>query len=536
MKKLGTYVSATFAGAMLFLTACGNAAGDAAQPAPGNNQPANVAQPGEGQAGAVEQTATYSTQSQVDMLVGALANNLDPHISNDSSSAQINGNIYSTLLYMNYNDFSPVERLATSWEMIDGQTIDMTLRSGVTFHNGMPLTAYDVQFSLERASNENAMQPIIGMLSHVDVHDNYNFTIHLDMPYAPILRHLAHVGTSIISRELYESGHDLSEHPIGTGPFMFVENVIGSSTTLERNPNYFGGAPLIETVVFRAVTEASVRLIEVEAGTADIGIAIQPADIPVAEASANVELMRRTSLQTNYIGMNVSMPPLDDVRVRQAIRYALNTEQIFHAVMLGIGTHATNVIPPHVFGYSPVRQFDTNLDRARELLAEAGLADGFTIPMWYNVETIQRRDIAELTANLLRDLNIDIEIVGLDWPVYLQGTEAGEQGLFVLGWSSLGGDADYGLWPNFHGSLAGTGGRTFLQNDELDALLDAGRAETDPATRQAIYAEALYLINELSVWIPINFGQENVATNPNMRGFVMNPGGLHNLANVYFVN
>ena len=524
------------AASVLLLAACGAPAGNdapaGAPPSAPTEQAPAVQQAEQGAAA----TVAVSAQDTLDMLVLTLANSLDPHVSNDSGSAQINTQIYSRLLGIDYNDFSPLPSLATDWNVVDAQTIEMTLAQGVTFHNGMPLTAYDVQYSLERAAASPAMEPIIGMLSHVEVHDDHNFTIHLAIPYAPILRMLAHVGTSIVSRELSESGHDLSEHPIGTGAFVFENLVIGSSLTLSSNPDYFGGQPLVSTVNFRQVTEPSVRLIEVEAGTADIAIGIAAADLPRAEASTDATLLRRVNLSTNYIGFNTQQGPLADQRVRQAIRYALDTELMWDVVFLGVGQPAHNVMGPNVFGHAPVRRFEPNLDRALELMEEAGFADGFTVEMAFNVETPQRADISTITANMLRDLNIDVEIVGLEWGVYLDHTDSTDHGMFVLGWVALGGDADYALWPNFHSSLIDGGNRVRLNSPELDVLLDTAREETDQNRREALYAEALELINELSVWIPLNHGEELVAVNNNLRGLVLAPGGHHVLSTVYFVD
>jgi len=484
------------------------------------------------------QQGSSADQDTLEVVIASLAISMDPSASNDSSSAVINKQIYDTLLNQDYSTMEVYPALATSWEQVDAQTVNIAIRQGVYFHNGMPLTARDVQVSLERAAASPGMEPIFGMISHIDVHDNYNLTIHTDIPFAPILRHLAHVGGGIVPADLVESGHDFNEHPIGTGPFQFVNLDIDSRLDLVRNDNFWGDPVHIRELTMRRIPDASIRLVEVQTGHADIALDPAVSDAAVADADPSVVLMRVANMSTNYIGINAARYPFDNPLVRQAINYAIDTEILFNTAMFGVGSPAIGFMAPNTWGFAHgMEMFSHNLDRARELMIEAGYPNGFSAEIWWNTETTARGDIAEITQNMLRDINIELSVVGMDWPTYLARTAEGEHDMFVMGWVSLGGDADYGLFPVFHTSMQGAAGnRTFFSHPEVDALLEQARGEMDEAVRLQLYLDIQQLIRDNTTWIPINHGENLAVASPSVRGFTLSPGGHHSFMRAYFAD
>lgn len=486
-----------------------------------------------------------SATGQTDMTIvtGSLAVSMDPIQSNDSASAQINKQLYSHLFLLDYDTFEPRSALAINWDQPDAYTTNIELRRGVLFHNGDPLTAHDVRFSLERGAVHPEVEPILGMISHVEVHDDYNFTVVTEMPFAPIIRHLAHTTAGIVPmNHLNAVGEDVfADNPVGSGPFAFSNLVIGDRVEMVRFENYWGNVPVIETLTWRHVPDPSTRLIEVQQGTADVALAIAPADLAGAEAHHNVNLMRRQGVNTNYIGFNVNRPHIDNPLVRQAINYALDTEAIVNTVFMGLGSPAHGPISSNVWGFSQQEPFPTSLDRARELLIEAGYnptpgeSGGFSTSIWWNIPNTQRQQIAEMTQFTLAQLNIDVQIESMEWPVYLDRTSNGEQDMFILGWVSVTGDADYGLFPLFHSTMRGpAGNRTFWDTPELDALLEAGRASVDEAERLSIYDEAQRIIRNEAPWVFLQQGELAHAAVANLRGLVLNPADHHSYASVWF--
>ena len=482
---------------------------------------------------APEETA----QTYLRVLAPSLAVSMDPTVSNDSASADFARLVYSTLVLQDYNTFEPLPSLATSWEFVDAQTLVMQIREGVYFHNGDPMTTEDVAFSLTRAGQAEQVAPILGMIGEVTADSDTQITINLDIPFAPILRHLAHPAAGIVPMNyINEIGDEaFAEAPVGTGPFAFSNLVIGDQYELVRFDDYWGDLPVIETIIWRLVPDPSIRLIEVSTGTADIAMAVAPADIAVAEADENVNLMRRLSLGTDYVWMNAQRPYLEDARVRQAINYAIDTQAIIDIVFMGAGSVVHGPVAPIVWGYQSQEPFNVDLDRARELLAEAGLEDGFELEIWWNTPNVQRQQAAEMIQHSLGQIGIDVTIDTMEWADYLARADNGEHDMMIIGWTTVTGDIDYALFPILHSSNYGApGNRGFWSTPDLDRLLEEGRQELDEAARMEIYREAQLIIREEAPMIVLRQGELLWAVNPNLRGLVLAPNMAQNYAPVWF--
>ena len=470
------------------------------------------------------------------VVVPGLPVSMDPHASNDMFTSYFVHQIYDTLVRLDPEDPSNVEpALAVEWHMPDMQTLSMTLREGVYFHNGEPLTASDVRFSLLRTLNSPHVGFIVGMIEDVVVHDDLNFDILLTQPFAPMINHLGHFGTSILHEQtVVDAGDDYHNNPVGTGAFQFESIVLGDSIELSRFDDFWGPAPAFESVTWRAMPEATNRLIEVESGNAHLGIIIDASDIDRVMDSDDIELHRRTSLQAIYLGMHVEKEPFDNVLVRQAINYALDIEEISRAVYWGSGTPATSAITSIVWGYYPQEPFPYDLDRARALMAEAGLEGGFSTYLWYNTEDQQLADMATLIQSQLREIDIDVTVESMDWATYLDRTSAGENEMFLLSWFTVTGDADYGLFDTFHVSGLGSGNRTFWSSPEVDALLEEGRETLDAGRRAEIYREVQQLVHEASPRVYIHHAEELHISVPELQNVILHPDGRIDVWSVYF--
>ena len=483
-------------------------------------------------------TPTGAANDHLVVVVGGLPVSMDPHASNDMFTSYFSHQIYDTLVRLDPDDLSNVQPLlAVSWDMPDTQTLDMQLRDDVYFHNGERLTASDVRFSLLRAKNSPHVGFILGMIDDVIVHDDLNFTITLVEPFTPILNHLGHFGTSILHEATVTAAGDaFHNNPVGTGAFQFESIVLGDRIELTRFDNFWGPAPAFEGMTWRAMPEATNRLIEVETGHAQVAIIIDPNDVARAEASDSVAMHRRQSLQALYLGLNTQIEPFDDVLVRQAINYALDIETISRVVYEGTGTPATGAVTGIVWGAYPQAPFPHDIERARDLMVQAGLEDGFSTVLWYNTEDQQAGDMANLIQNQLMDIGINVSLESLEWSTFLERTAVGDQEMFMLSWFTVTGDADYGLFDTQHSSGFGAGNRTFFSTPELDALLEEGRTNPDPARRMEVYREAQRIIHSESPRIYIHHAEELHATSPNLRNVILHPDGRIDLWSVYFAN
>ena len=510
--------------AMTIFTACGN----------DDDETTPAAEAG-GRDNVIGEVDSLADLEEFIALQQSLAVSLDPPVSNDSASAEFARLKYSTLFVLDYNTLEPIGALAESWNTIDSQNLEVTIRQGVTFHNGDPLTTADVGFSLVRAAGFPDAAPILGMISGYEIIDDYTIIIQTAMPFAPIVNHLSHPASGILPREhVLAVGDDaFAENPIGSGAFMFDNFEHGNQLTLVRNTNYWGTVPAFERFTFREVPEASTRLIEVQTGTAHAAMGIAPVDVAGALADPNVNMVIFEGMGADFIWMNTQQPYLNNPLVRQAINYALDTASMVEDVWLGLGNPHHNPVPPNVFGYATQPAFDVNLDRARELLAEAGYPDGFDTTIWWNSPNAQRQQVSEMVQFDLARIGINVSIETMDWPAYLAGADAGEHDMMIIGWTAVTGDADYVMFPLFHSSSYGSAGnRAFWSTPELDALIEAGRAETNPAERQRIYAEAQAIIRAEAPLILLRHPEQLVAINPNVENFVPNPAMAHNWARV----
>ncbi len=467
---------------------------------------------------------------------GADARTLDPHGSNDNISSRVIKQINETLVVQDENmELQP--GLAESWEKIDDLTFEFKLKQGVKFHNGEELKANDVKFTLLRALESPHVGHIVGAINKdgIEIVDDYTIRISTIEPFAPLLAHLAHTGSSILSeRAVTEAGGDYGFNPVGTGPFKFKSWVSGDEITLTKFEEYHGEKAKVEKIKFKNIVEATNRRINLEIGEIDIAYDIFASDIKSVEENKELTLYRDANLSTSYIGFNVQNKPFDDVRVRQAINYAVDVDLIIEAAMEGVGQQSNGPLGPNVWASNQsLKPYGRNVEKAKKLLADAGYAGGFKTSIWTN-DNKTRMDIAEIVQSQLKAVNIDVEIKVVEWGQYLDGTGNGEHDMFILGWSTVIADPDYGLYALFHSSQFGdAGNRTFYGNGKVDELLNKGRVETDSEIRKAYYLEAQKIIRDDAPWIFLNIGEDLTGTRSKVKGFNQHPTGHHQLSGVY---
>ena len=527
-----------------------------------------------------ESGVAADTEKTGDITVGMLSDvvSLDLHGSNDSHSSQVRSNIYERLLNQDVNmELQP--GLATEFEQVDETTWNFKLREGTTFHNGEEFTADDVVATFDRVRDEALGAPVLflyEMIDEIEILNDYEINIHTSIPFAPLASHLAHSTAGIMPAELidkdYEaaleaSGSDItleeyyelraaggaeydavleeiSEHlgtvignePNGTNHLKFVSRSPGESVTLEKFEDFQGGDRYFENVTFRVIPETSARIAELETGGVQIAADIDSSSVERIENGADTAMSVKDSVRMAYLGFNMNKEPFDDIKVRQAISYAINREEIVEGVYDGMGITAKGPLAPDVWGYSEdLEGQDYDLDKAKELLAETELADGFDTTLWV-YDDQQVIDTAVYIQNKLAELNINVEIEQFDLGAYYDTLANGNHEMFMLGWTTVTADADYGLYALFHSKNHGAAGnRVFYDNPEVDELLDAGRAETDEKARQEIYTEVEEILVEEAPSAFLNHSQYAVGYNDTaLYDVEIDPTGRIHLDNVRF--
>ncbi|MDQ3458460.1 MAG: glutathione ABC transporter substrate-binding protein [Deinococcota bacterium] len=465
---------------------------------------------------------------------GTDAVTLDAANSTDSPSATVISHISETLFELTpEGTIEPL--LAESQEVSeDGRVWTLNLRQGVTFHDGTPFDAEAVVFNLERFIDpENAFQFrfLLARIESVEATDEHTVEVTLADTFAPFLAHLTHSSTAIQSPAAIQTqGDDYGDNPVGTGPFRFVSWERGQRIDLERNDDYWGEAPGVEGVRFLTVPESTTRMAMVETGEAHVAVRVPVQDVSRLDADPNITVDNTSSVRTIYIYFNHTMEPFTDARVRQAINYAVDKEEIADFLLGGAVRPSDAPIAPGIFGYTPVGSYDYNPERARELLAEAGHPDGLSVTLYSpSGRYLQDIQISEAIQSQLAEVGVNAEIESLEWAAYLELTgQPAEDNIVpmaMLGWGTVTGDADYGLFALFHTSehVPAGSNRAFYSNPEVDELLDEARTDTDPETREGLYAEAMQIIWDEAAWLFLHSETQLTAIRDEVEGFVVHP-------------
>ena len=466
---------------------------------------------------------------------GADVDSLDPQATNEQPSSRIMKQIYESLVNQN-EDMELVPGLAEEWDQIDELTFEFKLREGVMFHNGEELTASDVEFTLLRALESGNVGHIVGAIDPegFEITGDYTIRISTVEPFAPLLAHLAHTGTSILNQTAVEEfGEDYGENPVGTGPYMLQEWIRGSEVHLERFEDFHGENAEMAKIRFRKIQEDGNRTIELENGEIHIAYDILPTDMSKIEDNDELKLARDVNFTTVYLGFNTQKEPFDDVRVRQAINYAIDVESIIETVMEGSGEVATGPVGPMVWAANDsLEPYGYDVEKAQELMNEAGLEDGFSTTIWTNDNQI-RQDIAVFIQSQLAEIGIDVDIEVFGWEAYVERTANGDHDMFVLGWVTVTGDPDYGLYALFHSEQFGAAGnRTFWDNDRVDELLEEARRSAEPEVREEAYKEVQKIVRDEAPWLFLNTGEDRTGLRNNVSGFRNHPSGNHPLWDV----
>jgi peptide/nickel transport system substrate-binding protein len=469
-------------------------------------------------------------------------NSLNPPNTAERMAENVSNQIFDALLALDLeaNELSPA--LATEWEVSnDGLRYSFTLREGVTFHDGTPFNAEDVVATFEAGSDPaNAyFDEYIGLT--VEVIDDYHVVLVRDEPDVVFERLLAE--TPIISAEQFAEGGNqaIEDFPIGTGPFKFVEWVKGNRIVLEANRDYWiEGLPLVAEVIFRPIPESSTRLAAIQTGEVHIVNRLSSDEAQQLLGVSNVQVIRYPVDRVYYIAFNNLTTGVglatEDPLVRQAMNYAVDREAIIAGLFDGFADLATGMITPANLGFdASVEAFPYDPDRARELLAEAGYANGFEIGMACPIGAYTNfEEVCQAVAGYLADVGITMaggEVEFMETGVYWD-LEANKElpALFGDSWSASEGEA----YPRLFGSLGGMNASYSAWSDPtIDDYLAQISREFDREERAALYAELQsYMIEDppfIYLYVPNSFE----AINDRVQGYLPNAVEQYYLKDVF---
>ncbi|MDV3128015.1 ABC transporter substrate-binding protein [Mycobacterium sp. 21AC1] len=438
-----------------------------------------------------------STGSRVDLgdaasgnLIAAIAgepDQLDPHRTSAYFSFEVLENVFDTLVEPDENlQMRPA--LAKSWEVSPDQlTWTFHLREGVKWHDGTPLTADDVVFSYRRIIDEQLTNvDKFSAVTDVAAPDPATVRITVKHPTPNLLTNLGGFkGMAIVQRRNVESGQ-IATHPIGTGPFAFASRRSGDSITLKANPDYWAGPPKISGVTFRFISEPSTALSALQAGEIDWTDSIPPQRVAQLRDDDSLALAVTQSNDYWYLALNEARAPWNDVRVRQAIAYAIDRDAIAAATSYRTATVNQLAIPQGNPWYTGYDRYRYDISAAEKLLSEAGTSPQH-LDMLVTSEYPETVTAAQIIADNLAPLGITVDIRTVDFATWLDEQNNGNFDMLMMGW--LGNiDPDDFYYAQHHSG--GTSNAQKFSDPEVDRLLDAGRVQTDTERRKQLYAEA----------------------------------------------
>jgi peptide/nickel transport system substrate-binding protein len=448
--------------------------------------------------------------------IGGEPDQLDPSKTSAYFSFEVLENVYDTLVEPDANlQMRPA--LAESWDVSTDQlTWTFHLRPGVTFHDGSPFTADDVVFTYRRIIDE-ALSNVDKLSAVTDVRaaNPATVVIRLKQPTPNLLTNLGGFkGMAIVQRKNVESGQ-IATHPIGTGPFAFDSQKSGDSISLKANAEYWGGAPKVAGVMFRFIPEKSTALSALQAGEIDWTDSIPTQRVNQLKDDDSVNLAVTPSNDYWYLALNEARQPWNDVRVRQAIAYAIDRDAIVAATSYGTAAKNELAIPEGNPWYTAYGRYRYDIEQAKRLLSEAN-ASPRNLDMLVTNEYPETVTAAQIIADNLAPLDITVNIRTVDFATWLDEQNSGRFDMLMMGW--LGNiDPDDFYYAQHH--TGGTSNAQKYSNPEVDRLLDAGRVQTDQGARAESYRKAATMIADDCSYIYLYNPSVIQAWNKNMSGY-----------------
>jgi len=473
------------------------------------------------------------------------ARRLNPVIANDAASGTINDQIFNGLVKYD-KDIKLIGDLAERWEVTNsGKTITFYLRKGVKWHDGVEFTAEDCLFTYQRLIDPKVATPYSSSYMDVlkaEVVGTDIFRVTYKEPFSPALESW---NMGMLPKHLLD-GKDINtdafnRKPIGTGPYKFKEWTAGQKIVLEANDDYFEGRPKIDQFIFRVIPDSSTMFQELLSGGVDM-MGLNPLQYlrksETRRIKDNYRKFRYPANAFTYMGYNLTNPLFTDIKVRQALSYAINRQGIIDGIVLGIGRPCTGPYAHVSWAYNPnARSYDYDPDRARRMLADAGWKDSnkdgilekdgrpFRFTVMTNQGNSERIRAAEIIQQNLKAVGIDVNIRVMEWQAFLEQIDKRSFDAMILGWSM---SRDPDLYDIWHSSKTRKGEYNFIsyKNAEVDRLLVEGRRTFDVEKRKKIYYRIHAILAEEQPYAFLYVPDATPIVHKRFKGIVPAPLGI----------
>lgn len=458
---------------------------------------------------------------------------LDPH----KGMTGAEGTIFTLIcdnLVNSSKAFEAKPGLAESWEVTqNGKEWIFRLRKGVKFHNGREMTAEDVKFNMDRIMDPNvgaAMRSRYTMVESVIVVDPYTVKFVLKQPSGALLSAFfgSGVQTPIIAPECVDKEGKVTQ-PIGTGPFLFVEWRANDHSKFKKFKDYWQkGLPYLDEVVIKPVPDETVRLTSIRTGDVDIAYRLPVDEVARLIQKPQKEISFFTDIRdsTLFLHFNVSKTPFNDVRVRQAVAYGMNKEEIAMAIYRGHGEVVNQAFPRKSAWYCDVPETPRDVAKARALLKEAGYANGLDVTLGTTTTYPAYKIAAEVLQAQLKEIGMRVQLDVNDWPTLVKKSVAGEFAFGTAGWAPIADPVI--LYP---GAFLPKGAYSFLtgkayENSQLTEAIERASESVEFQKRKELYTKAVKIMVEEAPWIFITGGPNPMGIRSHVKGFQPHLNGL----------
>jgi peptide/nickel transport system substrate-binding protein len=465
------------------------------------------------------------------MIIESSPTNLDPRVGLDAQSERIDGLLFDNLLARDEH-LSVQPGLAERWEIPDPKTYLFHLHAGVKFSDGRPLTSRDVKWSFDsllQGKVRSTKASTYRFVDHIDAPDDRTVIFHLKEPWTALLWNVAGgAGMGIVP---YGSGSEASQHPIGSGPFRFVRAEQDKEVVIERNDNYWGDKARVSRVRFMVVPDATTRALELRKGSADLESNSLTPDMELTlQREPDLRIMRGPGTRLGYVAFNLRDPILKDVRVRQAIAYALDRQLLIHYLMHDSARLAASVLPPESWAYDgDVPQYSYDPEKARHLLEAAGYpaVNGVRFHLTMKTSTEESsRAMAAVFQQQLREVGIALDIRSFESATFLSDVTHGEFQVYSLRWVGGNEDPDFFGYAFHSANIIPKGAnRQYYSNPRVDALIDQARTELDQNARRRDYAAIQQILAEELPYVDLWYFDNVMVYSKRVQNLQLNPSG-----------
>lgn len=482
----------------------------------------------------------------------------NPQLVTDGTSLNTTHPVYNGLVQFEEGTTKVIPMLAESYTLSkDKLTYTFKLRKGVKFHTTKTFTptrdlnADDVLFSFERQwKKDHPYHNVSGgnyeyfqgmdmgkVIKSIKAPNPSTIEITLNYPEAPFLANLAMPFMAILSKEYGDQlaqqnkKEQMDLNPVGTGPFVFQSYTKGSSIKYAAFDKYWGTKGNIQKLIFAITPDANVRTQKLKTGECHFSAEPVPTDLASLKADARLNVVSAPGMNIGYLAMNVTKKPFDQLLVRKAINHALNRKAYIEAIFLGNAVVAKNPFPPILWSYNEaVKDYDYNPEKAKELLKQAGLPNGFETEMWtmpvsrpYNPNG---KKLGEMMQADLAKVGIKIKLVTYDWPTYLSKSKSGEHALLQFGWTGDNGDPDNFLTVLLSCSSVETGSNySRWCHKPFNDLIAEAKKNTELKKRTELYKKAQVIFKEQAPWVTLDHSTVFRAMSKSVKNYKIQPLG-----------